>query len=82
MQKNSSSAASAKTTAANLEALFDAGRDVLDYFDSARVVLTHGGLRVGAGRTALELADSEGLLAEADALRAASGRPAHDRPAA
>jgi hypothetical protein len=53
MQKNSSSAASAKTTAANLEARFDAGRDVLDYFDSARVVLTHGGLRVGAGRKAL-----------------------------
>ena len=53
MKKNSSSTTSAKTTAANLEARFDAGRDVLDYFDPARAVLTHGGLRVGAGRKAL-----------------------------
>ena len=52
-EKNSSSTTSRKTTAANFEARFDAGRDVLDYFDPARAVLTHGGLRVGAGRKAL-----------------------------
>jgi len=39
-----------KTTAANLEARFDAGKDVLDYFDldNAR----WGGARSGAGRKA------------------------------
>ena len=41
------------TTAANLEARFEAGRAVLDYFDSARAVLTHGGARPGAGRKPL-----------------------------
>lgn len=41
------------TTAANLEARFNAGRRVLDYFDSARAVMTHGGARPGAGRKAL-----------------------------
>lgn len=35
------------TTASNLEARFDAGKDVLDYFDVTR---THGGARPGAGR--------------------------------
>ncbi|MCX6931353.1 MAG: hypothetical protein NTZ29_01520 [Verrucomicrobia bacterium] len=53
MQKNSSSATSAKTTAAKLEARFDTGRDVLDYFEPARAVLTHGGMRVGSDRKAL-----------------------------
>ena len=53
MKKNSSSTNSAKTTAANLEARFDAGRDVLAYFDPACAVLTHGGMRVGSGRKAL-----------------------------
>jgi hypothetical protein len=53
MKKNSSSTNSAKTTAANLEARFDAGRDVLAYFDPACAVLTHGGSRAGAGRKAL-----------------------------
>ena len=41
------------TTAANLEARFAAGRDVLDYFDPARAVVTHGGARPGAGRKPL-----------------------------
>lgn len=41
------------TTAGNLQARFDAGRDVLDYFDPARAVLTHGGARAGAGRKPL-----------------------------
>ncbi len=50
MKKNSSSSTSAKTTAANLESRFDAGKSVLDYFDPARAVLTHGGVRSGAGR--------------------------------
>ncbi len=51
MKKNSSKDSSVKaTTATNLEARFDAGKDVLDYFDSARAVLTHGGARPGAGR--------------------------------
>jgi hypothetical protein len=33
------------TTAANLEARFEAGRVVLDYFDPARAVVTHEGAR-------------------------------------
>ena len=41
------------TTAANLEARFAAGRPVLDYFDPARAVATHGGARSGAGRKPL-----------------------------
>ena len=41
------------TTAANLEARFEAGHPVLDYFDPARAVLTHGGARPGAGRKPL-----------------------------
>ena len=41
------------TTAANLETRFEAGRGVLDYFDRARAVLTHGGARPGAGRKPL-----------------------------
>jgi len=41
------------TTAANLETRFDAGKPVLDYFDPARAVVTHGGVRPGAGRKAL-----------------------------
>lgn len=38
------------TTARNLQSRFDAGKDVLDYFDAARAVVTHGGARPGAGR--------------------------------
>ncbi len=54
MKKNSSKASSkATTTAANLETRFSAGRDVLDYFDPARAVVTHGGARPGAGRKPL-----------------------------
>jgi hypothetical protein len=47
MKKHSSQT---KTTAANLEQRFDAGENVLDYFDVSRAVLSHGGARVGAGR--------------------------------
>ena len=52
MKKLSSKNSSAKTntTAANLEARFDAGKDVLDYFEVSRAVVTHGGARPGAGR--------------------------------
>jgi hypothetical protein len=39
-----------ETTASNLEARFDAGEDVLDYFDASRATVTHGGARPGAGR--------------------------------
>jgi hypothetical protein len=46
--KNSSTKAT--TTARNLETRFDAGQDVLDYFDVPRAVVTHGGARPGAGR--------------------------------
>lgn len=48
--KKHSSRTKTKTTAANLEQRFDAGKNVLDYFDVSRAVLTHGGVRVGAGR--------------------------------
>lgn len=52
MKKSSSksSYAEAKTTAANLESRFEAGKDVLDYFDTTRAIVTHGGARNGAGR--------------------------------
>lgn len=41
-----------KTDAANLETRFDAGEDVIDYFDLSRAKLSHGGARTGAGRKA------------------------------
>ncbi len=44
------SLAKTKTTAANLEARFDAGKEVLDYFDVSRAIVLHGGARPGAGR--------------------------------
>jgi len=52
MKRYSSNSSSAKTntTAANLEVRFDAGKDVLDYFDASRALVTHGGARPGAGR--------------------------------
>ena len=52
MKKHSSanSSVKARTTAGNLAARFDAGKDVLDYFDAARAIVTHGGARPGAGR--------------------------------
>lgn len=50
MKKLSLKNSSAKTTAVNLESRFASGRDVLDYFDVARAVVTHGGARPGAGR--------------------------------
>lgn len=54
MKKNSSKNSSrGTTTATNLESRFSAGRDVLDYFDPARAVVTHGGARPGAGRKPL-----------------------------
>jgi len=42
--------ASTATTAENLEARFEGGEDVLDYFDFSRAVVSHGGVRQGAGR--------------------------------
>ena len=55
MKKSSSKNSPAKgiTNAANLEARFSAGRPVLDYFDPARAIVTHGGARTGAGRPTL-----------------------------
>ncbi len=52
MKKRSSydTPAKSNTTTANLEARFDAGKDVLDYFDASRALVTHGGARPGAGR--------------------------------
>jgi hypothetical protein len=52
MKKHSSKRSSDKfrTTAANLVARFDAGKDVLDYFDVSRAVVIHGGARPGVGR--------------------------------
>ena len=39
-----------KTSAARLASRFEAGKDVLDYFDASRAIVTHGGARPGAGR--------------------------------
>lgn len=52
MKKHSSKNLSAKasTTARNLETRFAAGKNVLDYFDVSRAIVTHGGARPGAGR--------------------------------
>ena len=52
MKKRSSNVSSAttKTTAANLESRFDAGKEVLDYFNVSRATVSHGGARAGAGR--------------------------------
>jgi len=52
MKKASRRTSSSKgeTTGANLEDRFDAGEDVLDYFDTSRAVVTHGGARRGARR--------------------------------
>jgi hypothetical protein len=52
MKKHSTKklSASSTTTSANLEARFEAGEDVLDYFDISRAVVSHGGARQGAGR--------------------------------
>ena len=41
------------TTSSNLRARFDAGDDVLDYFDTGRAIRSHGGARPGAGQPAL-----------------------------
>ncbi|MFM8618046.1 MAG: BrnT family toxin [Opitutaceae bacterium] len=49
-EKDSSSKPPGPTTAANPERRFNRGRDVFDYFDAARAVVTHGGVRPGAGR--------------------------------
>ena len=35
-----------KTTAENLESKFDAGEDVLDYFDLDKITVSHGSQRV------------------------------------
>jgi hypothetical protein len=52
MKNNSSknSSGGRPTTARNLEARFAGGKDVLDYFDASRAIVTHGGARPGAGR--------------------------------
>ncbi len=52
MKKFSSNNSSvrSRTTAVNLEDRFDGGKEVLDYFDAARAIVTHGGARPGAGR--------------------------------
>ena len=52
MKKHSSkhSPVKSSTTAANLETRFNSGKDVLDYFDASRAMVTHGGARPGAGR--------------------------------
>jgi Holliday junction resolvase-like predicted endonuclease len=44
---------STKTTSQNLETRFDAGEDVLDFFDTNGATITHGGARLGAGRPSL-----------------------------
>ena len=79
MKKNSSTSTSSKrTTTANLEARFDAGLDVLDYFDPARAVVTHGGARAGAGRKALgKLRRTVNLSPEAVRRFQAYGRRHH-----
>lgn len=50
MKKTSSRNSLAKTSAASLEPRFTSGRDILDYFDVARAMVTHGGARQGSGR--------------------------------
>lgn len=54
---------STKTTAANLEARFDAGKDVSDYFDFSRPVVW-GGARRGAGRKKLGKVRKQVMLTE------------------
>jgi len=49
-QSTKKQSADSTTTASNLEARFEAGEDVLDYFDASRAVVSHGGFRHGAGR--------------------------------
>jgi hypothetical protein len=49
-EKTSSKNSLAKTTASSLESRFTSGRDILDYFDFERAMVTHGGARQGAGR--------------------------------
>lgn len=48
--KKECSSAQTRTTAANLESRFEAGKDVLDYFDASRAIVTRGGAPPGAGR--------------------------------
>jgi hypothetical protein len=52
------------TTAENLEAKFDDGEDVLDYFDLEKVFVRHGGARAGAGRKPLGKIRKQILLSE------------------
>jgi len=53
------------TTAANLQEKFDAGEDVLDYFDLDNAIVRHGGVRAGAGRKPLGKIRKQILLSEA-----------------
>jgi hypothetical protein len=50
MKKHSSTKSQGPTTASNLLKRFDAGEDVLDYFNISKAVFSHGGARPGAGR--------------------------------
>jgi len=58
---------SLKTTAANLEERFDAGEDILDYFDVSRG--GWGGARDGAGRKKLGRVRKQVTLSEVVAAR-------------
>ena len=53
MSANKVSTSFTAAPAGNLAARFTAGRNVLDHFDPARAVVTHGGARSGAGRKPL-----------------------------
>ncbi len=65
MKSNSTQKRTRPTTAENLEEKFDAGEDVLDYFDLDRAFVRHGGARAGAGRKSLGKIRKQVLLSEA-----------------
>ena len=65
MKSNSTQERTRPTTAENLEEKFDAGEDVLDYFDLDRAFVRHGGARAGAGRKSLGKIRKQVLLSEA-----------------
>jgi hypothetical protein len=65
MKSNSTTKRSNPTTAKNLEERFDAGKDVLDYFDLNKAFVRHGGARIGAGRKPLGKIRKQVLLSEA-----------------
>ena len=65
MKSDSTPKRNRPTTAENLEEKFDAGEDVLDYFDLTKAVVRHGGARIGAGRKPLGKVRKQVLLSEA-----------------